>query len=85
MVTLSVTAGGDAAYGNGVYLTKMSPLTSRKEDIAMNNWMQTTPQFIGKTKNYYVFDIPDSDVEDKTGGGRNIFLFGKSRDLLLTK
>jgi len=84
MVTLSVTAGGDAAYGNGVYLTKMSP-TFTKEEIAMNNWMQTTPQFIRKTNNYFVFDIPDSDVEDKTGEGRNIFLLGKKNDLLLTK
>ena len=83
MASLKTMASDDAAYGNGVYLTKLKPPTSSKTEIAQNNWLNTTPQIVNKTKNYFVVEIPDSDVKDFTAAGRNIFLFDNRKDLSL--
>ena len=74
--SLSFMAGGDTAFGNGVYLTKLSPETSIKIQIAKNNWANTSAQFIRKTENYFVIDIKESDVKDTNATDRNIFTFG---------
>ena len=83
--SLSFMAGGDIAFGNGVYLTKLSPETSVKIQIAKNNWVNTNAQFIRKTENYFVIDIKESDVKDTNATDRNIFTFGSQNDLLLYK
>ena len=74
--SLSFMAGGDTAFGNGVYLIKLSPETSIKIQIAKNNWANTSAQFIRKTENYFVIDIKESDVKDTNATDRNIFTFG---------
>jgi len=38
-----------------------------------------------KVKNYFVLDIPDSEIEDTKAQFRSIFLFGNCRDLQLHK
>ena len=50
--------------GNGVYLTELDPRTYNQADIAMNNWMDDSPEIIRKTENYFVLDIPVAEVED---------------------
>ena len=75
-VSLSFMAGGDTAFGNGVYFTKLSSETSIKIQIAKNNWANTNDQFIRKTENYFVIDIKESDVKDTNATDRNIFTFG---------
>ena len=91
-VLASLESDGDAAYGNGVYLTQLEPQTipfhpdqTSKIDIARNNWMNVSPEALKKTENYFVFDIPESDVKDTKAKNRNIFLFGDMNDLLLHK
>ena len=84
-VSLSFMAGGDTAFGNGVYFTKLSSETSIKIQIAKNNWANTSAQFIRKTENYFVIDIKESDVKDTNATDRNIFTFGSQNDLLLYK
>ena len=74
--SLSFMAGGDTAFGNGVYLIKLSPETSTKIQIAKNNLANTSAQFIRKTENYFVIDIKESDVKDTNATDRNIFTFG---------
>jgi len=85
LTSLEFMASGDAGFGNGVYLTKLSPETSTKTDIAMNNWVKSSPLFIKKTQNYFVIKIPDCDVKDCTSTGRDIFLLGGRNDLRLHK
>jgi len=82
-----MAATDDAGFGNGVYLTKASPQTHTKAEVAMNNWVKTTAPFINKTKNYFVLKIPDSDVRDatETDEDRSIFIFGGRNDLCLHK
>jgi len=83
--SLRYMANGDTAAGNGVYLTRLSPKTSTKTEIAMNNWVKTTPEFIDKTKNYFILQIPVSMVKDVSANNRNVFLFGSRNDLCLHK
>jgi len=85
LASLSFMTNGDAGFGNGVYLTKMDPKTHSKEQIAMNNWTNTSALAINKTKNYFVFKIPDSDTKDAGANGRDIFLFDQRKDLRLHK
>jgi len=85
MASLKFVARGDVAHGNGVYLTMLSPDTASKEEVAMNNWMKKSPEYINKTKNYFVIEIPNSDIEAAKDTDRNIFLFGKNSDLRLEK
>jgi len=85
LTSLEFKAKGDAGFGNGVYLTKRSPQNSTKEEIAINNWTKSSPQFIKKTKKLFVIKIPDSDVKDLTANGRDIFLYGGRNDLRLVK
>lgn len=85
MASLTFTANGDVSYGNAVYLTKLKPPTSTETEIAQNNWMNTSSQYLSKTKNYFVFDISWKEVTDSQADGRNIFLFGRGNDLSLVK
>ena len=96
LASLKFMSGGDAAYGSGVYLTQLEPQTFKispfhpshqtsKIDIARNNWMNASPEALKKTEIYFVFDIPESDVNDTKAKNRNIFLFGNMNDLLLHK
>lgn len=88
LASLSSMATDDAGFGNGVYLTTLKPETHSKAQIAENNWVKTSAKFIKKTENYFVIDIPLSKVKDASAAsanGRNIFLFGNRKDLLLHK
>jgi len=76
---------GDTAYGNGVYFTQLNPDTSSKTEIAMNNWQDTSEDSLKKTENYFVFDIPESEIKDSGAKDRNIFVFGEKNDLQLQK
>jgi len=51
----------------------------------MNNWRNSSASFINKTKNYFVLDIPESEIIDSEATNRNIFIFGGRNDLLLYK
>jgi len=87
LASLRSISSDDAGYrnGNGVYLTQLKPQTSTRTEIAMNNWGKTTDFFINKTKNYFVLNIPDSDIKDVSANGRDVFLFGDGKDLYLHK
>ena len=76
---------GDAACGNGVYLTKLSPVSSSKTEIAMNNWTKSSAPYIDRTEYCFVLEVPESKVEDARAAGRNIFLYSQSSDLRLVK
>ena len=78
-------SGTDAAYGNGVYLTKLSPETSSKNKIAMNNWLNTRDDTMRKMKNYFILNIPKKDIKNVNETGRNVFMFGYGNDLQLHK
>lgn len=78
-----MAGGGDTKYGNGVYLTKLNPETTSKEQIAMNNW--TNSNAIHKVDKYFVIDIPESEVKNTNARGRNIFLYERRMDLRLHK
>jgi len=78
-----LSANNDASFGNGVYLTKASPETHTRAQVAMNNWGKTTDEIIEKTKNYFVFKMPDSDVRDASDGVRSIYLLDGREDLIL--
>jgi len=83
--SLDYLSGGDTAFGNGVYLTGLDPGTHTPAEIAINNWMDDSPEFIRKAEYHFVLDIPDSDVEDYSTEDRNIFLYGWKSDLRLWK
>jgi len=83
--SLSSEATDDAGFGNGVYLTTLKAKTCTKSDIAMNNWLKVSVDFINRTSNYFVLKIPDSDIKDASTDRRNIFLFGNRKDLCLHK
>jgi len=85
LASLSFMTNGDTAFGNGVYLTKMDPETNTKDEIAKNNWNNTSAAFIEKTRYYFVIKIPDAKIKDATSNGREIFLYGRSSDLSLLK
>jgi len=86
MASLSYMASDDAGFGNGVYLTMLKPETNTQTKISRNNWAQTSDKFIKKTENYFVLDIPESGVKDASdASGRDIFLFGRGKDLRLSK
>jgi len=76
-----VNVGG--AFGNGVYLTNLDPETSTEHEIAMNNWTNTSASTMMKLKNYFVLDIPDSEITDTNATGRKVFLFGHRNDIRL--
>jgi len=83
--SLDYITGGDTAFGNGVYLTEMDRKNCTRSEIAINNWMDDSREFIRKTEYYFVLVIPDADVEDKSTDDRNIFLYGWQNDLCLRK
>jgi len=76
---------GDAAFGNAVYLTKLSPQTSTKDEIAMNNWTRNNAATRKKLKNYFIINIPEDETRNSNAVNRNIYLFGFGKDLRLYK
>jgi len=85
LTSVGFMSGDDAGYGNGVYVTKLSPQTSSKSQIALNNWRSSSANFIKRTENYFVIDIPESEIKNTEAAGRNIYVFGRRNDLLLYK
>merc|ERR1719186_1587622 len=85
LASLGFMAKGEAACGNGVYLTKLSPVSSSKAEIAMNNWTKSSAPYIDRTEYCFVVDIPESEVKDARAVGRNIFLYDECSDLRLIK
>ena len=85
LASVQLIENAGTAFGNGVYLTALSPETSTKQQIAKNNWQNISFSSLNKVKNYFVLDIPDSDIKDTKAVDRNIFLFGHRNDLRLHK
>jgi len=83
LASLKTMANVDGAYGNGVYLTNLDPETSSKQQIALNNWTNTSESTMKKLKNYFVLDIPASEITDTNATGRKVFLFGHRNDVRL--
>jgi len=85
MASLKSVRRSDVAHGNGVYLTELKPGTLNRVQVAQNNWLDTSDHSIDKTKNFFVFEIPDSEVKNVSTLNRNLFIFGGRKDLRLVK
>ena len=66
----------DAAWGEGVYFTKMHPAYYSKEEIARNNWNQGLNRSIRRFLKYCVMvKFSKREVINCSKNGRSIFLY----------
>ena len=66
---------GDAIFGEGVYLTSLSPEGHDKEEILKNNYGRVTSSVENKADYVFEFEIPMSKVTKATNTERDVFLY----------
>ena len=72
----STDTTADESRGTGVYFTDMDPYNFTAEQIAYNNWPQTSsPAIRRKLESCIEVKFPRLDIQNLCGNGRRIFLY----------